>query len=351
MPGDAERLRASTVIVKGHADIYALVDRMNRGERGVLQRCWLETMVGAGVDLVVVAVSGDTEAHLNGARRALHGALELWDFFLRELAAAGPGVSVVRTARDLPAQVEPGRLRIVLALEGGRPLEQNLAHLRNFYRLGMRVLGMSHDLRNELVDGRDEGRTGGGLSRFGRAVVKEANRLGILLDISHISDFGFVHVVEASEQPVVVSHANSRAVFDHPRNVSDEQLRLLAAKGGVLGLIDVPGLVGRGRAPIDGLLAHLDHVVDVVGVEHVAVTDLGTERNELRTVEGAGGPHDRAAPAQAGRPEEHGDREPMGRLIDALLARGYADADVGLVLGGNMRRLLARALPSREVVG
>ncbi len=349
MAGDVERLRGSTVIVKGHTDIYALVDRMNRGERGVVQRYWLEKLTGAGIDVLVVAVSGDTEAHLNGAQRPLHGALELWDFFLRELAAVAPAVSIVRTKGDLPEAPQPGRLRIVLALEGGRPLEQNLAHLRNFYRLGMRVLGMSHDLRNELVDGRREGRTGGGLSRFGRAVVKEANRLGILLDVSHISDPGFVHVVEASDQPVVASHANSRAVFDHPRNFTDAQLKLLAGKGGVLGLIYIPRFIGRQYTPIDGLVAHLEHVAEVAGIQHVAVTDLGTDRDEIRMFEGAGWPYERIAQVLAERPKDLDDREQLGRLIEALLARGYSEADVGLVLGGNMRRVLAQVLPAEEV--
>lgn len=349
MPGDVERLRSSTMIVKGHRDIYALVDRMNRGEHGVLQRYWVEKLIATGINVLVVAVSGDTESHLNGAQRPLHGALELWDFFLREIAMVVPTVSIVRTKGDLPTAAEPGRLRFVLGLEGGRPFEQNLAHLRNFYRLGMRVLGMSHDLRNELVDGRKEGRTGGGLSRFGRAVVKEANRLGILLDISHISDPGFVNVVEASEQPVVATHSNSRAVFEHPRNFTDEQLKLLAEKGGVLGLIYIPRFIGPHKTPIDGLFSHLEHVVDVVGIEHVALTELGTDADEIRMFEGAGWPYERVTGVQSAFPTDVDDREQLGRMIEALLARGYSEADIGLVLGGNMRRVLAQVLPDQEV--
>lgn len=345
---DVERIRRGVLIVKGHYDIYGLVNRYNQGETDVLSRYVVPRMASVGVDVLVAAVSGDTEAHLNGSQRPLHAALELWDFFLRECRLAAPTVTLVRTRDQVPTRPD-GRLHIVLALEGGKPFEGNLAHLRNFYRLGLRHLGLSHDIRNELVDGRKEARTGGGLSRSGVEVVKECNRLGILLDVSHIADVGYYQVMETSEAPVVATHANVRAVFNHPRNFSDDQLRLMAQKGGVLGLVYIPRFIGRQYTPIEGLLAHLEHAVEVMGIDHVAVSGLGSDREDIAMFEGAGWPYERIARVQAERPKDIDTRTQLGRFIEVLLDRGYREDEIGRILGGNMARVLRQVLPEQEV--
>ena len=350
MTSEVEKIRSDALIVKGHYDIYALVNRYNQGESGMLARHVVPKMTAVGANILVVAVSGDTPSHLNGSQRPLHSAMELWDFFLRECQMAGPAVSLIRSKADVPPRAEPGRLNIVLALEGGKPFERNLAHLRNFYRLGMRVLGLSHDIRNDLVDGRKEGRTGGGLSRFGVAVVKEANRLGILLDVSHIADPGFFHSLEVSEKPIVASHANVRAVYSHPRNFTDEQLRLLAEQGGVLGLEYIPRFIGHQFAPIEGVVAHLEHAIDVMGIEHVAVSGLGSDKDDIKAFEGAGWPYERIAQVQAERPRDIDTRVQLGKFIEALLNRGYQRDDIERVLGGNMARVLLEVLPAEEVL-
>jgi membrane dipeptidase len=347
MVADVERIRTDALIIKGHYDIYAMVNRYNQGDSGMLGRDVAPKMTAVGANVLIAAVSGDTEAHLNGSQRPLHSAMELWDFFLRECQLASPAVSIIRWKGDVPERAE-GPLRIVLALEGGKPFERNLAHMRNFYRLGMRVLGMSHDIRNDLVDGRKEARTGGGLSRFGVAVVKEANRLGILLDVSHIADPGFYHVLETSERPVVASHANVRAVYNHPRNFTDEQLRLLAEKGGALGLVYIPRFIGHQFTPIEGVLAHLEHAIEVMGIDHVAVSGLGSDKDDIKAFEGAGWPYDRIAQVQAERPKDIDTRTQLGRFIEALLGRGYTEEDIGRILGGNMARVLREVLPAKE---
>jgi membrane dipeptidase len=347
---DVERIRTETLIVKGHYDIYAMVNRYNQGNSGMLARDVVPKMTAVGANILVAAVSGDTDSHLNGSQRPLHSAMELWDFFLRECQAAGSAVSIIRRKADVPLRAEPGRLHIVLALEGGKPFERNLAHLRNFYRLGMRVLGMSHDIRNDLVDGRKEARTGGGLSRLGVAVVKEANRLGILLDVSHIADPGFFHVLEVSTQPIVASHANVRAVYNHPRNFTDEQLRLLADKGGVLGLVYIPRFIGHQFTPIEGIVAHLEHAIEVMGIDHVAVSGLGSDQDDIKAFEGAGWPYERIAQVQAERPKDIDTRTQLGRFIEALLQRSYARADIDRILGGNMARVMREVFPAEEVL-
>src|SRR5690606_30161839 len=112
--------------------------------------------------------------------------------------------------------------------------------LRIFYRLGVRAVGLTWNYRNELADGQAEAESGGGLTRAGRAVVREMERLGMLIDVSHLSDASFEQVLEVAEGPVFASHSNARRICRHPRNLTDEQIRAIAARGGVIGINFAP---------------------------------------------------------------------------------------------------------------
>lgn len=167
---------------------------------------------------------------------ALHRTLEMIDLFWQMLEDYSDYLAFAGSARDVKRIQKEGRLACLLAIEGGEALEGKLSSLRIFHRLGVRLITLTWNYRNDLASGQLEGEAGGGLSRFGRAVVEEMNRLGMLVDVSHLNEPGFWDVLSCSKDPVIASHSNAQALCPHPRNLSDEQIRALADRGGVIGV-------------------------------------------------------------------------------------------------------------------
>lgn len=339
-----DRSLENILVVMGHTDIYHITNLRNQGESRVVSTHWLPRLRDSGQSVVFAAISGDQQSHLNGSRRPLFASLEQWEMFLEEIAEAGPAAKIVRNSDDLPKAHDPDCTYFVLGLEGGKPLEHSIKTFRVFYRLGMRIFQITHDLRNELADGRLENVTGGGLSRFGKAVVEEANRLGVLLDVSHIGDSSFYDVLNTSKSPVVATHANVRSVHDHPRNFTDEQIRMLADSGGMLNLIYIPRFIGQGIEPVEGIMNHLRYVVDLVGVEHVGIGGLGTDSDEMQMFQNAGWPYERLAHVLAERPSNINTAEQIKKMTDALVREGLTDEEVRAIFGGNLMRILSGVL-------
>jgi len=262
--------------------------------------------------------------------RPLERALEQIDTFYCE-AEANPGTFAAVTG---PAGVgeafRQGRVAGLLAVEGGEVLQGSLAVLRMLHRLGVRYLTLTWNYRNALADGFEEARTGGGLSRFGVEVVREMGRLGMLVDVSHLSEAGFWQVMEVAEGPVIASHANARAVCDHPRNLTDDQIRALAQKGGVMGLCSCGAHVREGarpasdpqgpRATLDDLLDHADHIIAIAGPSCLGFgLDLdGTDNTTAGLDDVLGVP----------------------RLVQGLLERGHSPDTVRAAMGGNFLRVM-----------
>jgi membrane dipeptidase len=158
----------------------------------------------------------------------------------------------------------------ILTLEGADALEGNIVYLRTLYRLGVRALGLTWNHRNEAADGVEEPNPGG-LSIFGRQVVAEANRLGIIIDVSHLAEKGFWDVIEYTQAPIMASHSNCKSIYPHRRNLSDEQLRALFQIDGVVGLTFVPQFISNNEnVTIKDLLRHLEHILALGGEDHVA---------------------------------------------------------------------------------
>ncbi len=260
-------------------------------------------------------------------------ALRMIDALYQQVEAHADQFVLATTARDIEQARAAGKLAAILGLEGGEPLggdqrqmsrwEQPLLdRLRIFYRLGVRNIGLTWSTRNALADGVFEAQTGGGLSHYGRAVVQEMNRLGIVVDVAHLAPAGVRDVLALSEAPVIASHANARALCDHPRNLTDEQLEGIARNGGVVGVTFVPSfIVAAGQPTLDHLLDHVDHIVRVAGIDHVG---LGSD------FDGYGG--DNQMP-------EIRDAADLPAITAGLLARGYAEADVRKFLGENYLRV------------
>ncbi len=146
--------------------------------------------------------------------------------------------------------------------------------LRQFYRLGLRNLGLAWNHRNAACDGVAESRTNGGLTEFGVKVVEECNQLGIILDVSHLSPAGVADVLAVSQRPIIASHSNARALCDHPRNLTDAQMEAIAAQGGVIGVTFVDSFLNRANpqeASLDDIVANIEYMLGVVGPDHVAL--------------------------------------------------------------------------------
>jgi len=213
---------------------------------------------------------------------------------------------------------------VLLTLEGGEALEEELAVLRQFYRLGVRGLSLTWNYRNALAGGISEQRAAG-LSDLGAATVRELNRLGMLVDVSHLSERAFWEVLEISQGPVVATHANAYRLCSHPRNLKDEQLRALAARGGVVGVTFVPAFVASQAPSLERLADHVEYLCATVGVDAVGLgSDFDGSEERLAGLEDAGA---------------------LPNLTACLLARGFKEEELGKILGGNWLRVLEEILP------
>lgn len=195
--------------------------------------------------------------------------LILGDFFWEQYEQNREKLKLLATNSDLVEVMESDKIGALLTVEGGEVLEGELRILRILYRLGVRSLCLTWNNRNEIADGVAE-QEGRGLTDFGRKVVKEMNKLGMIIDLSHIGERGFWDVLELSDAPVIASHSNARSVWDHPRNLTDEQIKGIAQKKGLVGLNFVSEFIGAPGAGIKKLLEHIDHILDLVGDDYLA---------------------------------------------------------------------------------
>src|SRR5687767_2828753 len=268
-----------------------------------------------------------------------------------------PGrLTLATTAADVRAAKTSGKVAVLIGVEGGHAIENSIENLREMARRGVRYMTLTWNNGNEWAGAAAglNGTRSGGLTDRGREIIREMNRLGILVDISHVSDSTFFDAVAASAYPVIASHSSARALNGHRRNMSDAQLRAVRQNGGVVNVnfysafVDPAFLqksdsierVVQGQANIDAairalprpslsiLLDHFDHIIRVAGVDHVG---LGSD------FDGVGGL----------LPQGMDDVTRLPLIAQGLLDRGYSEADVKKVLGGNMLRVMEQAIDKR----
>ena len=214
-----------------------------------------------------------------------------------------------------------GMKSILLAIENGAAIEGSLDNLHHFADRGIVYMTLCHNGDNDICDSAKGNHTHNGLSTFGRKVVKEMNELGVLIDLSHADEKTFYDVLELSKQPVVCSHSCCRALCDHPRNLTDQQMRDLAAHDGVMQLTLYHGFLrSEGEATIEDVMAHLDHAVDIMGVEHVG---LGTD------FDGDGGVRGLASASD------------LMQFTRKMLDHGYSEQEIHLIWGANFLRIMS----------
>jgi membrane dipeptidase len=293
---------------------------------------------------------------------AVTATLEQVDFVLRMIAHHPDRLALALTAADVERAHESGRFASLLGAEGGHSIDNSLAVLRILHSLGVRYLTLTHNQNLPWADSATDVPAVGGLTDFGRDVVREMNALGMLVDISHVAPSTMRHALETSSAPVICSHSSARALVDHPRNVPDDVLTALATNGGVCMVTFVPDFVStechewslvamaemveRGEDPRDWTLRqagevryaqrvpapiatvaqvadHVDHVRGVAGVEHV----------------GLGGDFDGCDPMPAGLSDVSG----YPALLGELERRGWSDTELVALTHGNILRVLADA--------
>ncbi|MCA9864155.1 MAG: dipeptidase [Thermomicrobiales bacterium] len=321
-----------------HSDLpLALLHRRFEGVTGSLRDEWLPRLRAGGVNTVVCAIYIDSIFLPEGALRR---AVQLVDALLEEIALCPDAVELALTTGDLDRITGAGKIAVLLMFEGAEPFGQDLAGLRLFHRLGMRICSFAWMRRTAYGDGAWENDSRGGLTRLGHAAVAELNRLGIVTDVSHCSDQTTWDVLAASTKPVIASHSNARAVADQPRNLTDDMAKAIAASGGLVGMVAVAGYVAPDTATVSRWVDHFDHVASLVGVDYLGLgLDFFTEIMAMNIFGDvpAWGPPGGLVPLEFAEMATYRD---LPNLTEELLRRGYTDDDLRKIYGGNFRRVL-----------
>lgn len=297
---------------------------------------------------------------------AVRRTLDLRDALQSVLDAHGDQIELATTAADITRIVKANKIAMFLTVEGGHTIDDDLRVLRMYYQLGIRSMTLTHSRNNNWADSSTDVPVHNGLTDFGKEVVREMNRLGMLVDVSHVADKTFYDALAVTTKPVIISHSSMRALSDVPRNVTDEMLWALAKNGGVIGITfgegfvnpedaealradinietNAPSLSGRSlddyaaedvrklfgtrlkvAATVEDVADHIDHAVKIAGIDHVGI---GSDFDGV-----------------AGPPNGLDDVSKMPALIAVLLERGYTERELKKILGGNYLRVI------REVMG
>ncbi|MDQ3388320.1 MAG: dipeptidase [Gemmatimonadota bacterium] len=363
----ALRLHREAPLIDGHNDLPWEIRQKAAGDlermdiRGALpeQHTDIPRLRAGGVGGVFWAAYVPVTLIGNGAARFAFDQIDL----IRRITEHSPVLELARTADDVERIHREGKIASLIGVEGGHAIENSLEILRRFHELGVRYLTLTHANTLDWADAATDSALHGGLSPFGEEVVREMNRLGMLVDLSHVSPGTMQDALRVSEAPVIFSHSSARALADHARNVPDDVLRLLPANGGVVMVNFYSGFTERKAAELSrdmfdvqrrfrtenpgneaaadsgyagwrranplprgtvGTLAdHVDHIVRVAGIDHVG---LGSDYDGITVL-----------------PEGMEDVSRFPWLTAELLRRGYSDVEVKQILGGNILRAMRRA--------
>ncbi|MGQ0662829.1 MAG: dipeptidase [Pseudomonadota bacterium] len=267
----------------------------------------------------------------------------------------GDLVGPVRSVADIRSAKESNKTAVVLGFQNTSPFEDDLALVEVFYHLGIRVAQLTYNIQNFVGSSCYEPQDSG-LSRFGRYLVAEMNRLGMLIDLSHVGERTSLEAIEASAHPVAITHANPYSLYPHKRNKSDKVLKALAETGGVLGCATYPSLMGGSGLSLAKWCDMVASTVDLMGMDHVGV---GTDTALDWSLEDAFsmnmgrwshkpdyGAHSASAPGWAPWPDWYKSPANMLNLTAGLLERGFSKDEVAALMGGNWLRLFTKVFGS-----
>jgi membrane dipeptidase len=367
-PGRVTRLLERAVIVDLHDDTTQMIldEGYNLAEKHSFGQVDIPRMRAGHVSGVFMSVWVDTDRYT--PTESVRRALEQIDAVRRETARHPADLELATTADEVLAAHKRGHIAILMGVEGGHAIDSDLAILRTFFTLGARYMTLTHTNHTPWADTSSKPPEHNGLTDFGKQVVREMNRLGMMVDISHVSDKTFYDALETSSAPIIASHSSCRALASAPRNMTDDMLRALASKGGVVHInyyeafldsdfqkreaalkaesaqvdaiddatpkfgdrskngpavrkVNAARVEKLGRVPLSKLLDHFEHAVKVAGIDHVG---LGSDFDGVDDM----------------LPEGMDDISKMPNLVRGLMERGFSDDDILKILGANTLRVM-----------
>lgn len=328
-----------------HWDAYELEYRVRQGEKSPLREVLLPELRAANVTGTAYIVGGDSKEHSAGHEDRLLGALAYADVVIRQLEEAKSDCVIVRTSDDLARAEDSAKTWFLLGLEGCSAFRGELSVARAFFRLGVRSVGLTWNGRNEAADGVGVP-SPGGLTDFGRDLVRDLNELGVAIDVSHLSAPSLLDTLEHSTQPVYASHSNARSLRDHRRNLTDEQLRLIASAGGFVGVNFHPTFLADGDATVRDVAEQVEHIASMVGIDRVLLGPDFTYDPWRQSLQGArsykGVAMDITRRYPIHRPGE------IDLLREELERRGMSANDIASVFSRNLVGFFERVLPSER---
>jgi membrane dipeptidase len=365
LPERAERIHREAIVIDGHNDVptfmldYGFDLGMDGADPAKRDATWywipglrrllpqprgdelqvdtdLRRLRAGGVDAQFFSIFVHPRTLPAGA---VQRALDMIQVVHDQVARHPEQLVLARSVEDVRAAVARGKIAALMGVEGGHAIEDDLANLQEFYDLGVRYMTLTWSNTHSWADSSNDEARHGGLTEFGREVVREMNRLGMIVDISHVSDETFFDTLEVTRAPVMASHSSARALADHPRNMSDDMLRAVARNGGVVMINFSEMLLDPDKAgvwlslrhwisnfgwkdtPLALLIDHFDHVIRVAGVDHVG---LGSDFDGTLF-----------------HPEGMKDVSQFPNITLELLRRGHSEEDVRKVLGENVLRVFS----------
>jgi membrane dipeptidase len=263
-----------------------------------------------------------------------------------EVEDARARFAICRSFAEIKEARATKKIALLISFEGVEPLGDDVDLLRAFYHLGLRVVGLTHARRNAAASGgifKSSGSPRDGLTAFGRDLVRECERLGIIIDLAHINPKGFEEIVDLTSKPPIVSHANARKLYDIERNVSDEQIRIVGQRGGVIGVNAILVSPKAEESTIDRYVDHIEHIVDLIGIDGVGIgfdfCEYLFQQLPLHIVE--------ELSAKLTLPHFIPDltnHRHARNLTRKLIERGFSDEQIEKILRGNWMRILEELL-------
>jgi membrane dipeptidase len=330
-------LHKKSIVAIGHDHtMIGVMTRREQGEQAVFSNHVAPLIRYGGVDVLGLVVGGDRPRPEKGGGHPWWDTHALIDALWQEAEESSDTFAICQNGSDIDRTTAAGQLAVLLMLEGGRPItegpgEDPLVNLRTLYRLGVRGVQFLGSGWNALVNATPEAEMSEGLSQLGVDVVREMNRLGMVIDLAHVPDDDslFWDIVEISEAPLIASHHSVRKVNEIPGALGDEGIKAIAGKGGVVGITFSSKQLNTTveHATLSDLLRHIDHIAALVGTDYIG---LGPDFGELRHV---------GLDSQSYYIEGVHDLARIPRVTESLLKTGYSDIDVRKILGQNFLRV------------
>ncbi|NYB75719.1 membrane dipeptidase [Sedimentibacter hydroxybenzoicus DSM 7310] len=330
----AINLHKNNVVIDTHLDLAGeIYNRYLAGEKEVIKNRYLESFRKGGFNIIVSSLFMDD---IFLPEMGLRVALGQINALMEDIETCDGEVVLIKSKEQLNHCIRENKIGIILSFEGLDPIGNDIGLLRIFYELGVRAAGLVWSRRNYVADGCsfnpvEEGQRGG-LSRFGVKVVKRMEELNMLIDVSHLNDEGFWDIVKFTDKPFIASHSNARTLHGRMRNLTDEQIKAIAERNGVIGINAYKNIagVGEGEDPIKKLADHIEYMVKLVGASHVGYGfDLCNSyyESEMKF---------KFEPFNSDSLSSHADAV---LLTEEILKRGISEDDAKLIIGGNFLRV------------